>query len=340
MKQLSIIIAFIISVPGFPQKISDLYTLHRDAVVIIKIKKDEVLGQGYLKSLMRMEDVGSGFVISEQGDIITSAHLVQTAEEILIIFSDGEEIPAKVIYSYPMADVALLKLTTLKSTPLAKVSFGDSDALNIGDQVFVIGAPYGLGNSLSVGYVSGKYKREHEASGLVTTEVFQTDAAINQGSSGAPIFNMEGKVVGIASFILSKSQGFQGIGFAATSNIAKNFLIKEPTKWTGINGFLVYGYFAEILNLPQPGGVLIQKVVSNSLGDELGLKGGQYLITIQGEEIILGGDIILSLEGIPLINEDNVIKAWHILQGLKSGDHIKFTILRKGNRMVINTKAL
>ena len=226
--------------------------------------------------------------------------------------------------------MALLKLNIAKSTPLKTVKLSNSDNVKIGDQIFIIGSPFGLGHSLSVGYVSGKHSKKNIANNFITTQFIKTDAAINKGSSGSPMFNMQGEVIGIASFILSNSQGFQGVGFAATSNIAKKLLCEEKSVWTGIDSYLITGSLAQILNLPQKSGLLITKVADFSLGNALKLKGGQYILNIEGEELIVGGDIILSIENIPLINEDNLFKSWLLIQKLKSGDSLKIKILRSG----------
>lgn len=330
MKTFLCIISILITVSGCGQNISKLYENTNEAVVLIKISEPEIVGLGYPKLLISVSGIGSGFVISEDGEIITASHVVQTAENIMVKFSDGEEIPAAVLYSYPAADVALIKLLSPKSTPLKVVKLTDSDKVKIGDQIFVIGAPFGLGHSLSVGHVSGKYTRKQGESGFVTTEFIQTDAAINEGSSGAPMFNMKGEVIGIASFILSNSKGFQGLGFAATSNIAQRLLREERSVWTGIDAYLISGNLAEIFNLPQKAGLLVQKVASFSLGDYLGLEGGAYKMNIEGDELLVGGDILLSLENIPLTNENNLHKAWQVMQRLKSGDSLKFKVLRRG----------
>lgn len=315
---------------GFSQKISSLYENTNEAVVLIKTLQAEVLYDRGLATMSGLNGFGSGFVISEAGDILTVAHLVQTAEYIIVTFADGEEIEAKVLYSYPLADVALIRTLTPKSTPLTVLKLGDSELAKTGDQVFIIGAPYGLKSSLSVGYISGKYTRKPLFNGLVTAEIIQSDAAINMGSSGGPMFNMKGEVIGIASFILSRSQGFQGLGFATTSNIAKKLLLEEHAIWTGIQSSFLNGQLAEILNLPQKGGVLVERVAANSLGDKLGLQGGYFKTILEDKEFILGGDIILMVEEIPLTKEENLIKSWYKLQELKSGDLIRFTLLRRG----------
>ena len=338
MKYTTVLLMFLWTTCSVAQSISKLYDKANASVVLIKTLQPDVFGQGRMKTMVTLEGLGSGFVISEQGDIMTASHIVHTAALIRVVFSDGEEVPAKVLYSFPMADVALIRLSEPKSTPLSVVKMADSDKVKIGDQVFVISSPYGLGQSLSVGYVSGKHSRKHVASGFMATEFIQTDAAVNEGSSGGPLFNMNGEVIGIASFILSHSEGFQGISFAATSNIAQELLCEGHPIWTGIESYFVSGPLAEILNLPQSGGILVQKVAPRSLGDMLGLRGGFYQISIEGNQLLVGGDILLTLNTIPLINEENLLKAWAILQGLKLGDTLKSTILRKGKVMKVSSK--
>lgn len=327
MKNTIYILVFLIGSQSFSQKISKLYENCNEAVVFIKTKRTE--SKGY----------GSGFVISEKGDIMTASHLVQTAEQIFVTFADGEEMEAKVMYSYPLADVALIRLSVPKND-LKVLKLGDSDKTKIGDEVFVIGAPFGLERSLSVGYISGKHKRESSANGLMTAEFIQCDAAINEGSSGAPVINKKGEVIGIASFIISRSHGFQGLGFAATSNIAKKILLEEKAIWTGLDLSFISDSFAEIFNIPQKGGILVQVVAKGSLGEFMGLQGGHYKIAIEDEELILGGDIILTVDKIPLIDEENLIKAWYKLQELGSGDYLSITILRKGKIIEISRTIL
>ncbi|NAS13728.1 S1C family serine protease [Poritiphilus flavus] len=335
-KLLAIYLAFVWFPYSSAQSISELYERANTSVVLIKTLQPEILGKGRMKTTVMVEGLGSGFVVSEKGTVMTASHIVQTASLISVVFSDGEELPAKVIGSYPMADVALLQLTKLKSTPLTAVTMADSDMVKIGDRIFLIGAPFGLGHSLSVGYVSGKYSRKSVSSGFLTTEFIQTDAAVNEGSSGAPLFNMNGEVIGIASFILSHSDGFQGISFAATSNIAQKLLGEGQVIWTGIDAYFVSGPLAEILNLPQSAGILVKKVAPYSLGDALGLCGGNYRISLDGETLMVGGDVILAVENINLTNESKILNAWSYLQELKQGQKVKVTILRKGEVMELS----
>ncbi|SNR69435.1 serine protease Do [Lutibacter agarilyticus] len=334
MKNTILIISLLFFSTGYCQNIGELYEKSKEAVVLIKTSESEVVGDGYQKLMLNVKGIGSGFVVSKDGEIMTASHVVQTAQNIIVKFSDGEEIYAEVVSSYPPADVALIKLTSVKKTPLKVVKLSNSDNVKVGDQIFVIGAPFGLGNSLSVGYVGGRYINKIDG-GFVMAEVIQTDAAINEGSSGAPMFNLKGEVVGISSFILSNSKGFQGLGFATTSNIAKNILLDERSVFTGIDAHLITGTLARILNIPQEGGVLVQKVAKFSLGDMMGIEGGTSRIYFEGGELIVGGDIILSIEHIALTNQENLHKAWQLIQNLNSGDILQFTILRKGTVLKI-----
>ncbi|MBC8755882.1 trypsin-like peptidase domain-containing protein [Kordia sp. YSTF-M3] len=335
MKYILHVFILLITLQGFSQTISTLYEQSSSSVVLIKTMQTNMTFRAGIPVVNSLSNYGSGFVISNEGEILTASHLVQTAEKICVIFTDGEELLARVLYSYPLADVALIKIITPKSTPLVTVKLGNSDHSRIGDQVFIIGAPFGLRHSLSVGYISRKYKREPSYNGLVTTEFFQSDAAINKGSSGGPMFNMKGEVIGIVSFLVSQSHGFQGFGFAASSNIAKKLLLEEHAIWTGLEANFISGPIVEVLNVPQKGGILIQKVAPFSLGSIMELQGGIYEIIIENDNLILGGDIILTLDDIQLVSEESVLKAWYVLQGLKLGDSLRITILRKGKILEI-----
>ncbi|MCG8435078.1 MAG: trypsin-like peptidase domain-containing protein, partial [Gammaproteobacteria bacterium] len=193
--------------------------------------------------LTSVSGIGSGVVISDDGLIMTAAHVVQTADEVQVEFSDGKRFWARIISSEPQADVALVKLEEPpKNMRVAKL--GDSDKVRVGDQIFVVGAPYGLSHTLTVGHVSARHRSGRGPLGLALGDFFQTDAAINQGNSGGPMFNMRGEVIGIVSHILSKSGGFEGLGFVATSNLAKNLLLDRPPMWSGMEGFTLSGDLA------------------------------------------------------------------------------------------------
>ena len=168
--------------------------------------------------------------------------------------------------------------------------------------------------------------------GFTFAEFFQTDAAINQGNSGGPMFNMDGEVIGLVSHILTESGGFDGIGFAATSNITRQLLIDSDRRWTGINGVLVDEELARLLNVPQPGGILIQSVVALSPAFMADLKGGNVPLNLKGQTITIGGDIILEVNNISIISEDSIIELIRSIFFMKDNErkvfHLK--ILRAG----------
>lgn len=278
------------------QSMAELYKKVNPAVVTV-LTESKVITEDH--QMATDDGIGSGVLISDTGEILTAAHIVNDAEKIKVKFANGEEIPAKTIKSAPIPDLALIKLSWMpKQYKVAAI--GDSDRVSIGDQIIILGAPYGLENSLSVGHISGKKTRQVRTSGFVLSEFFQTDASINQGNSGGPMFNMNGEVIGISSYIITESGGFQGLGFAATSNLAKKLVIDGKRRWTGINGYLLNARQAGLLNVPIEGGLLVESVVNFSPAYYAGLQGGEERISLDGDRLIIGGDIILAINDFSL----------------------------------------
>ena len=259
---LALSIVLLISITINAQDLTKLYEKVNPAVVVIITEVNNIVSNGSNTKTVSSEGLGSGFMISDN-QIITAAHVVQVAEKLNVKFDDGEIIPAKVISSFNSADVALIELIWPRKNAVT-VKLGDSDKVKIGSKVFVVGAPFGLSHSLSSGYVSGILKDDKIKNPFTKTEFIQTDAAINTGNSGGPMFNMQGEVIGVVSNILTESGGFQGIGFAASSNLAKNLLLEKKKFWSGIEATFITGRMAEIFNLPQKGGLMVQKVVNFS----------------------------------------------------------------------------
>ena len=318
------------------QEIRGLFNRVNSSVVIIRtlqIKPSISAKEGYLS----MEGQGSGVMISDDGKIMTAAHVVQLADKIVVEFLDGQEIPANVIASAPYADISLLQLERKPNNKPAKL--GNSDKVEIGDQTFIIGAPYGLKHTLTVGYISGHHKSSTVIGNLSPLEMFQTDAAINMGNSGGPMFNMKGEVIGIVSHILSQSGGFEGIGFAITSNLGDKLLIQQKSFWSGINSYFLTGPLAEIFNLPQSAGLLIQNVATGSPYARLGLRPGYLNMIIEDEELTIGGDIILEVGGIMVPDDITEFHTFNsFMNSLQSGDTLSVKILRAGNNIELSTK--
>ena len=204
----------------YSQDLSEIYEKVSSAVVVIYTEEniietdiDDTVKNKTVKVL------GSGFLISNS-TIITAAHVVSVPESINVKFIDGEVIPAKVIMNNKTADVAMIELIWPKKNAVT-VSFGDSDKVKIGNRVFIIGSPFDLEQSLSAGYVSGFKKKSAGTNSFTKSEFIQTDAAINTGNSGGPMFNLNGEVIGVVSHITTMTGGFQGIGFAAPKRLVK-----------------------------------------------------------------------------------------------------------------------
>ena len=282
--------------------------------------------------------LGSGVLISPDGKILTAAHVVQTADQIEIEFLTGEKLGARVLSSEPSADVALLQLEKLPRAPFV-ARLGDSEAVEIGAPVFVVGAPLGASHTLTVGYISARRKPNATFSGMSRAEFFQTDAAINQGNSGGPLFNMQGEVIGIVSHILSHSGGSEGLGFAVTSRVARQ-LMEQKSFWSGLNGYTLSGDLAQVFNVPPPGvGLLVQRVAAGSPAERLGLKGGTTPASIGEEDLIVGGDIILSVMGISLAEPSALTVIRQKITGLGAGDPVPVTVLRGGKVITLTTTA-
>ncbi len=337
MKNYFIIVLFFLSFSAKAQGLTKLYEKVNPAVVVILTEEKELVSNGSVTKTVSSGGLGSGFMISDN-QVITAAHVVQVAEKLNIQFLDGEIIPAKVISSFNNADVALLELIWPRKNAII-VKLGDSDQAKIGSKVFVVGAPFGLGHSLSSGYVSGVIKDKKDNNPFTISEYIQTDAAINTGNSGGPMFNMQGEVIGIVSNILSNSGGFQGIGFATSSNLAKNLLFEKNRFWSGIEIEPITGKMAGILNVPQKSGLMVLKVVRSSPLGVLGLMGGDTEIVINEKKILIGGDIILSFNGIKIEDTKEFLdKIANNIEQRSSNDPIELVVLRAGKIITLGRK--
>ena len=195
--------------------------------------------------------------------------------------------------------------------------------MQVGDDVFVVGAPYGLSHSLTVGHVSGRHISKEMIAGLSNLEILQTDAAINQGNSGGPMFNMAGEVVGIVSQILSRSGGFEGLGFAVTTNVARKLLFNNRSFWSGVDAYMLTDDLARIFNLPQAAGLLVMRAAENSPASDLRLEAGTVRANIGGAELIVGGDIILEVAGIPIVEDWSTLAQMQAVLGkLQTGEKV------------------
>ena len=278
-------------------------------------------------------NMGSGFVYSDDGYIITNNHVIDNAEKVTITFLDGESYIAQIIGTDSDLDLAVLKVQT-GSTYLQPIPIGDSSKLKVGQEIAAIGNPFGLSGSMTSGIISQMGRLLPQDSGYSIPDVIQTDAAINPGNSGGPLLNMKGEVVGINTAIQSATGEFTGVGFAVPSNTVKKVipvLIEDGIfhhPWMGISGSDVDPELAKVRELNSSKGFLIATVVEGSPAEDAGLQGVTNTKEIDGREYPLDGDIILKIDDVVVRKISDILV---YLQREKSiGDEMIMTINRDG----------
>ena len=276
--------------------------------------------------------LGSGVLIAED-QVLTASHVVEVADRIHVRLLDGTTRRARVTSSERFADVSLLTLDTAVSG-IEPAKLGDSDQARVGDRVFVIGAPYGISHTLTVGYVSALHL-DDASGGFGYVNLIQTDAAINAGNSGGPMFNEDGELIGIVSHIRSRSGGSEGLGFAVAINSARELVIDQRSFWSGFLGVLLPPKLARALNVPQTSGMLIQQIAEDSPAKVMGLRESDIFIEVDGRPLMVGGDIILAANGIRLDSPDAVLKVRDAIRAMPSGERLTIEILRQGQRQTI-----
>ena len=311
------------------QTISELFLKVDQAVVEIATVQQVVADQGPARRVSS-GGLGSGFLISADGKIVTAAHVVQVADEVSVRFVTGDVVRAKIVASDPNADVALIEAESVPEG-IVPIVLGDSDTAKVGDEVFVIGAPYGIAHSLTAGHVSARRTPSQLFGGFEQVEILQTDTAINQGNSGGPMFDMRGEAIGIVSHILSTSGGFQGVGFVITSNLARRVLLDDPSPWTGLDGVLVEGPMARALNVPQQAGILVEGVAAGSPASAIGLRAGTLNAQIAGQSFTIGGDVILAINGVVIGSPEFSRKIDEKNRSLTGNDQFVLRVLRNGD---------
>lgn len=233
-----------------------------------------------------MHGVGSGFIIDPSGLIVTNNHVVAGATAVKVTLADGRSFDGKVLGTDPVTDVALLKVTA--PTPLPYVSFGSSKDVRVGDDVMAVGNPFGLGGTVTAGIISAKAR---DIGGNAYDNFLQTDAAINKGNSGGPLFDDQGKVIGMNTAILSPSGGSVGIGFAVPSDVVQTVVAqlehggKAEHGWLGVQITPVSPDVAAALGMDKPEGAMIAAVNPDSPAAKAGLKRGDIVVGFAGTDI-------------------------------------------------------
>ena len=277
--------------------------------------------------------MGSGFVFSDDGYIITNEHVVKDAEKATVTFLDGESYIGDVIGRDRDLDIAVVKVTPT-NTYIQPITLGDSSKLKVGEKIAAIGNPFGLSGSMTSGIVSQIGRLLPQESGYSIPDVIQTDAAINPGNSGGPLLNMQGEVVGINTAIQSATGEFSGIGFAVPSNTVKKVVpvliedgeFKHP--WMGISGTDVDPELAKIRELNSSKGFLVVSVIEGSPAESAGLLGVTETKEMDGREFALDGDIIVSIDGKTVRKISDILI--HLQREKSIGDEMVLSVNRNG----------
>ncbi len=283
------------------------------------------------------KDQGSGFLISSDGKILTNNHVVADEQQLEVTLSDQSRYKARLLSRDEANDLALLQITPRGKLPTLRL--GDSDALQVGQKVLAIGNPFGLEGTLTTGIVSSLGRSIRGENDRTLEGLIQTDAAINPGNSGGPLLDSSGNVVGINTAILGPNGGNIGIGFAMPINRAKlmldDFQAGRKRPKLGVSVVPIAGDYADALRLPTQGGLLIQQVDAGSAAARAGLRGGRQEVQIGNAELLVGGDLIMSIDGKPVDRDDAISRA---LATKRTGDTLELTIFRNGKTMNIRVR--
>lgn len=275
---------------------------------------------------------GSGFVIDKQGHILTNYHVVQGAQQVEVTFSDRKKYKAQIVGTDPSHDLAIIQIKGANMTPAV---LADSKTLAVGQKVFAIGNPFGLSGTMTRGIISS-IRPVRGPDGNFVDEAIQTDAAINPGNSGGPLLNAHGEVIGINTFILSQVGQSSGIGFAIPINAAKAVLndlitlgrVRRPS--LGVRTLPIAPELADQLGLASDSGVLIMQVSPGGAAEQAGLRGGNERAFIGNVPILVGGDLIISIDNQEVIDQQDIAR---IMNNHRAGDTVKVTAWRGKKKM-------
>jgi S1-C subfamily serine protease len=311
---------------GCNEPLPDLFKRASPAVVMIT---------GQSINPYRLQDrvtrsLGSGVIIDRKGLILTNSHVVYGLQSLSVTLDDGSIEPAHVVGADPIFDIAVIEIAKPARGALPVAKLGDSDRLRPGEEVIAIGNPLGLDQTITRGIVSGINRILPETPLSLSEPLIQTDTPINPGNSGGPLLNRCGEVVGINTAILPEAQN---IGFAVPINLAKSILpalMKDGhmiRPWIGFHGQLVGPEVRKLLQMPLVNGLLVEAVEPGSPADHAGMRGGTIELIIGGNSLLLGGDIVVSVNGIDITQPEKLAEVMH---AIKVGSTLKLRLFRDG----------
>ncbi len=313
------------------QLLINLYKNNSDSVVNVTTRS---MGYNQYMELTPRQGAGSGFVIDKQGHVVTNYHVVEGAQRFFVAFGNVEEsYPAELVGFDQSNDIAVLKVQAPENM-LKPVELGDSANLQVGQTAIAIGNPFALGQTITTGVVSSLNRTLQVEQNRVISGLIQTDAAINHGNSGGPLFDSSGRVIGVNTLIYSPSGGSVGIGFAIPINTVKRFVpdliqygrARHP--YLGIMPLALSPRLSKMLNLSVSEGLLVVQTVPGGPAEKAGIRGGTRRVLVGNYEIALGGDVIQAVDGKPVRQETDLT---NYLQSQKQvGETLKVTLLRGG----------
>jgi S1-C subfamily serine protease len=313
----------------------NIYERVNPAVVNIEVLRTAAPGFG---SELYPEGEGSGFIIDTEGHIITNNHVVEGADEVQVTLHDGAIVKASVVGTDPYSDLAVIDID-LPAQVLRPVELGDSDELRVGQLAVAIGNPFGLEGTLTTGVISALGRTLPAESLFAIPDVIQTDAAINPGNSGGPLLNAQGLVIGVNTAISTTTGGNTGVGFAVPVNLVKRVvpsLIAQghyDHPQLGIRGLTITPILVEAMDLPVDGGVLVSEVTPDSPAAKAGIRGGTREVSIRGQMVRQGGDIIVSIDGHETNQFEDLLS--YIVMETEVGQEIAVSIIRDGEERVV-----
>jgi len=279
------------------------------------------------------QGMGSGFVLSSEGYVLTNAHVVENATTITVSVFGGKQYQGKIIGMDSEEDLAIVKVSPEKGTTLKPVRLGSSSGLKVGEKVIAIGNPFGYERTLTTGIVSGLNRQVRTEAGKVIMDAIQTDTALNPGNSGGPLLNGKGEVVGVTSSIFSLTGGGQGINFAIPIDTVVSLvpdLIKYGSVrrgWLDIVPVQLTKSLADYAKLSVTQGVLVSQVQAKGQAEKAGILGGKEAVKYGSSVINIGGDVIVAIDGKPITGLNDYYLA---LLSTREGDKVKVTVNRKG----------
>ena len=310
-------------------------SVYRKNIASVVNITSRVMTFDFFYGLVPQEGQGSGFVIDKEGHILTNYHVIADARKVEVTLHNHKKYPATIVGTDKSHDLAIVQI---KAPDLQPMTLGDSSNLQVGQKVYAIGKPFGLAGTLTLGIVSS-IRQVQEPDGLVIEEAIQTDAAINPGNSGGPLLNWHGEVIGINTMIASSVGQSAGIGFAIPINTAKAVVndlvtlgrVRRPA--LGVRTIPIDPEFAAETGLAADYGLLIQQAISGGAADRAGLRGGTERAYLGNIPIMLGGDLIVAINGEKIESQQILAQ---IMNKHRAGDTVKVTIFRGKKQLEVN----